>query len=51
MIDRLVAEFDYQAFYLGMADKELQKHQSIIRSYEKVSEIGSEQSRNRAYQY
>lgn len=26
VIDRLVAEFNYQSFDLGMADKELQKH-------------------------
>jgi hypothetical protein len=39
VIDGLVAEFDYQAFDLGMANKELQKHQSVIRSYEEVSKI------------
>ena len=26
VVDRLVAEFNYQSFDLGMADKELQKH-------------------------
>jgi hypothetical protein len=44
VIDRLVAEFDYQSFDLGMANKELQKHQSVIRSYEKISKTESEQT-------
>ena len=32
-----------------MANKELQKYQSVIRSYEKVSEIEPEQTRNKVY--
>ena len=49
MIDGLVAEFNYQAFNLGMANEELQKHQSVIRSYEEVSSIESEQIPNKTH--
>ena len=49
MIDGLVAEFNYQAFNLGMANEELQKHQSVIRSYEEVSKIEQEQTRNKTH--
>jgi len=39
VIDRFVAEFDYQALDLSVANEELEKHQTAVRSFEDISKI------------